>query len=62
MCQVYTAYHATSNIEYGSSTSTVDNPPAKARGLSLRTGGQLCSIFHMYLYTLNSIKKILLTF
>ena len=39
-CKVYTGYHATSNLEHGSSTCTVDNPLANARGLSLITGGQ----------------------
>ena len=40
MCKVYTEKHDTSEIEHGSSACMVDNPLAKARGLSLRTGGQ----------------------
>ena len=38
MCKVYTGYHGTSEIEHGLCTSTVDNPFAKARGLSVGTG------------------------
>ena len=33
-CKVYTGYHATCEIEHGSSACTVDNPLAKARGLT----------------------------
>ena len=40
MCKVYTGYHGTSEIEHGLCACTVDNSLAKARGLSLRTGGQ----------------------
>ena len=40
MCKVYTDYGATSEIEHGLCACTVDNPLAKARGLSLRTGAQ----------------------
>ena len=40
MCKVYTGYCGTSEIEHGLCTCTVDNPLAKARGLSLRTGAQ----------------------
>ena len=40
MCKVYTAYYGTSEIEHGLCACTVDNPLAKARGLSLRTGAQ----------------------
>ena len=40
MCKVYTGYCGTSEIEHGLCASTVDNPLAKARGLSLRTGAQ----------------------
>ena len=32
-CKVYTGYHATSKIEHGLSTCTVDNPLTKACGL-----------------------------
>ena len=40
MCKVYTGYYGTSEIEHGLCACTVDNPLAKARGLSLRTGAQ----------------------
>ena len=40
MCKVYTGYHGTSEIEHGLCSCTVDNPLAKARGLSLHTGAQ----------------------
>ena len=40
MCMVYTGYCGTSEIEHGLCACTVDNPLAKARGLSLRTGAQ----------------------
>ena len=48
MCKVYTGYCGTSEIEHGLCACTVDNPLAKARGLSLRTGAQtmLYSIIH----------------
>ena len=48
MCKVYTGYCGTSEIEHGLCACTVDNPLAKARGLSLRTGAQPCSVSHMY--------------
>ena len=40
MCKVYTGYCGTSEIEHGLCASRVDNPLAKARGSSLRTGAQ----------------------
>ena len=40
MCKVYTDYCGTSEIEHGVCAGTVDNPLAKARGSSLRTGAQ----------------------
>ena len=40
MCKVYTGYCGTSEIEHGLCACTVDNPLAKARALSLRTGTQ----------------------
>ena len=40
MSKVYTGYCGTSEIEHGLCACTVDNPLAKARGLSLRTGAQ----------------------
>ena len=40
MCKIYTGYYGTIEIEHGFCACTVDNPLAKARGLSLRTGAQ----------------------
>ena len=40
MCKVYTGYCGTSETEHGLCACTVDNPLAKARGLSLRTAAQ----------------------
>ena len=40
MCKVYTGYCGTSEIEHGLCACTVDNPIAKARGSSLRTGAE----------------------
>ena len=40
LCKVYIGYCGTSEIEHGLCACTVDNPLAKARGLSLRTGAQ----------------------
>ena len=40
MCKFYTGYCGTREIEHGLCACTVDNPLAKARGLSLRTGAQ----------------------
>ena len=37
VCKVYTGSHGTSKIEHGLCACTVDNPLAKALGLSLRT-------------------------
>ena len=39
-CKVYIGYHGKSEIETGLCACTIDNPFAKARGLSLRTGAQ----------------------
>ena len=47
-CKVYTGYHATIEVEHGLSACTFDSPLAKAGELSLSTGGQSCSILHMY--------------
>ena len=38
MCKVYTGYCGTIELEHGLCACTVNNPLAKARGLSLRTG------------------------
>ena len=51
MCKVYTGYCGTSEIEHGLCACTVDNPLAKARGLSLRTGAQ-----HMLYLSLEALK------
>ena len=40
LCKVYTGYCGTSETEHSLCACTVDNPRAKARGLSLRTGAQ----------------------
>ena len=40
MCKVYTGYRGTSKIDHGLCACTVDNPLAKAWGLSLLTGAQ----------------------
>ena len=40
ICKVYTGYCGTTEIEHGLCAYTVNNPLAKARGLSLRTGAQ----------------------
>ena len=40
MCKVFSGYCGASEIEHGLCACTVDNPLAKARGLSLRTGVQ----------------------
>ena len=53
MCKVYTGYCATSEIEHGLCACTVDNPLAKTRGLSLRTGAQTM----LYLSHINQKKK-----
>ena len=50
MCKVYTGYCGTSEIEHGLCACTVDNPLAKARGLSLRTGAQ--TMLYLSLITL----------
>ena len=54
-CNVYTDYCGTSEIEHGLCACTVDNPLAKARGLSLRTGAQTMLYlslrsFHSFLF------------
>ena len=53
MCKVYTGYCGTSEIEHGLCACTVDNPLAKARGLSLRTGAQTM----LYLSLVKLIKQ-----
>ena len=52
MCKVYTGYHGTSKIEHGLYACTFDNPLAKARRLSLRTGAQTkLYLSHVHFYT-----------
>ena len=58
MCKVYTGYHGTREIGHGTCACTVDNPLAKARGLSLRTGAYTSPISHMYEYTWKIYLKI----
>ena len=45
MCKAYTGYHGTSEIDPGLCASTVGNPLAKARELSLRIGAQTMLYF-----------------
>ena len=54
MCKVYTGYCGTSEIEHGLCACTVDNPLAKARGLSLRTGAQ--TMLYLSLVVSNATK------
>ena len=50
MCKVYTDYCGTSEIEHGLCACAADNPHAKARGLSLRTGTQtMLYLSHVFL-------------
>ena len=58
MCKVYTGYCGTSEIEHGLCACTVDNPLAKARGLSLRTGAQPM----LYLPLIALLIKIMIQF
>ena len=61
MCKVYTGYHGTREIEHGLCTCTVDNPRAKARGLSLRIGAQtmLClSLTTLFLVRLRPPRRL----
>ena len=51
MCKVYTGYCGTSEIEHGVCAYTIDNPLAKARGLSLRTGTQTMLYFSLVFFT-----------
>ena len=58
MCKVYTGYHGTSEIEHGLCAFTVDNPLAKARGLSVRTGAQTM-LYLSYEPSLKHLKLLL---
>ena len=61
MCKVLTGYHGTNEIEHGLCTCTVDNPLAKARGLSLRIGAQTMlylSLIATYTGNIEARKKI----
>ena len=55
MCKVYTGHRATSKIKHGLSTCKIDNSLAKARGLTLCTGGQPFSIFQFKDWRANSV-------
>ena len=65
MCKVFTGYCGTSAIEHDLCACTVDNPLAKARGLSLRTGAQtmlylslmlpVCSVSLLKIETVSAI-------
>ena len=58
MCKVYNGYCGTCEIEHDLCACTVDNPHAKARGLSLRTGAQtMLYLSHVLLVSLNNILK-----
>ena len=62
MCKL-TGYHGTSEIEHELCACTVDNPLAKARGLSFRTGAQtmlhLSLRRHMYIeISVSDITKV----
>ena len=71
MCKVYAGYCGTSEIEHGLCACTVDNPLAKARGLSLRTDTQtmlyltlgilslLQNLHVLYMYELDNWTNIL---
>ena len=57
MCKVYTDYCGTSEIEHGVCAYRVDNPRAKARGLSLRTGAQTM-LYLSRVYTIQIIYSV----
>ena len=62
MCKVvYTGYCGTSEIGHGLCACTVDNPLAKARGLSLRTDAQTMLYLSLldisYIFTVPLIDK-----
>ena len=59
MCKVYTGYCGTREIEHGLCACTVDNPLAKARGLSLRTGAQ--TMLYLSLISKTAHYNILIT-
>ena len=60
MCKVYTGYHGTSESEHGLCDCTVDNPLAKARGLSLPTGARTMLYLSLtYCQVLKSVLKSL---
>ena len=50
MCNDHTGYCGTSEIEHSVCACTVDNPLAKARGLSLLTGAQTMLYLSLSLY------------
>ena len=56
MSKIYTGYYGTSEIEHGLCACTVDNPLAKAWGLSLRKAHKPCSISHFLSNTYHWLK------
>ena len=59
MCKVYTGYDGTSEIEHGLCACTVDNPLAKARGLSLRTGAQTMLYLSLFRHLFFAFRDVL---
>ena len=47
-CKVFSGYSSISEVEHGSSACTVDNPFAKARGLSFHIGGRTMLCLTLY--------------
>ena len=60
MCKVYTGFHGTSEIQHGLCACTVNNPLAKARVLSPRTGAQ--TMLHLSHNSYHTYNKPLDTF
>ena len=59
MCKIRTSYCGTSEIEHGLCACTVDNPLAKARRLSPRTGAQTMLYLSLNVYLLSSADSML---
>ena len=55
MCKIYTGHHGISEIEHGLCACIVDNPLAKARGLSLHTGAQTMLFLSCQKYQADSV-------
>ena len=60
MCKVYTGYCGTNEIEHGLCACTVDNPLAKARGLSLRTGAQIMLYLSLVCPSIHTCRSIII--